>query len=214
MFTRALTAIAVSALAGPAMAGFTVTTGTDLVLTPDSGLPGASIGDTFATASGTGAGTFAAYAPDTASDPQIAFADLNRYRYTFNGAVVSAVGPVITYAGNYSIFYDLDTPINGQGGADVLVSGGLFSIVATFVTGDLATLAGTLTQTQGPGNPAFTDLSYGGFPVTYTGTYTGTTPGVSGFIQGTLRQNAIIPAPGAACVLGAAMLGTARRRRR
>lgn len=204
---KTLAALVVAALASPALAGFTASTTVDTVLTPDTGAPGASVGDTF---SMNVAGGFDAFIPDTASDPQITGGDLNFYRYTLNGAVASVLANVVTYTGTYTIFYDLG--LDGIGGTDINVSSGSFTLTATFVTGFDALLAGTLTQTSGPANPAFSDLSYGGSPVIYTGTYTGGTPGVSGVIEGTLRQNAV-PTPGAMALAGIGGLVAARRRR-
>ncbi len=200
-------AVSLMALAGQAQAGFTATTGLTTVSTPAGIEPGAQVGDVFAT---TTAGTFTTFVPDTAADPQIG-PDLANYRYSLNGSVASVSGAlnnIIAYSGTYRIFYDQ----NLDGIEDVLVSGGTFTLTATFAAGG-AVLSGELNQTQGPALPVFADLSYGGSPVLYTGTYVETVPGLQGTIAGTLRQNAVIPAPGAAAALALGGLVAARRRR-
>lgn len=205
---KTLVALAVVALATPAFAGFTASTTLTNVLTPDTGFPGPELGETFATSP---AGGFDGFTPDNALDPQITGGDLQFYRYTFSGAITAAIGNVVTYTGTYSIFYDLD--LNGVGGSDISVSSGDLVLTATFVTPFNAVLNGILTQTSGPANPAFADLSYGGSPVIYTGTYIGANPGVSGVIEGELRQNAVVPAPGAFALAALGGLAASRRRR-
>lgn len=211
---KLLIAAAAALLGGSsAFAGFTVTTGTNGVNTPQGAQPGPQVGDTFATSA---PGTFTGYVADTPADPQLTGADLPFYRYTLNGAVSNVSGAlsnIITYTGTYDIFYDLGLDGSKSTG-DPDVSAGNFSITGTFNGTPIAALTGTLTQTSGPTNPAFRDLSEGGNPVLYTGTYTETNPGVSGTIQGALRQNAIVPEPASLGLLGIAGIATLRRRRR
>ena len=209
-----LAVVAVSAITPSVRAGYTAVTTTDNVLTPTNGLPGPQpqIGETFNTQT---SGGFASFTPDTPADPQIT-TDLSSYRYTLDGSVASVnlLTGVVDYTGNYRIFYDLNHD-NLFDGSDPSVSSGTFNIVATFVPAtNNATLAGQLNQTQGPSNPAFKDLSYGGNRVLYTGLYQGTNPGVSGTIQGALRQNALAPEPASLMVVVLSGAGLLARRRR
>jgi hypothetical protein len=207
-FTSAL----VLASAAPVFAGYTAVTNTTTVSTPEQNPGGPTVGDTFAT---TTPGSFATYIPDTPNDPQITQNDLSAFRYTLNGSIqtINTTAGLIDYTGNYSIFYDINNNNTYDPGTDPIVSAGTFTIDATFIplTND-ATLVGTLTQTTGPAQ-GFADLSEGGHSVNYTGTYMGTDPGVSGTIQGTLTQTAVVPEPASLGLIGIGSLGLLRRRR-
>jgi hypothetical protein len=214
MFHRALACAAAAALfaVSPAFAGFTATTGTNATANTDIGTPGGSVGDSFAVSQG----TFSTVIPDTPADPQIAAGDLPNYGYTLSGTI-TAVDTTLnqaTYAGAYEIFYNLDGNHTLDSG-DIAVSKGNFNAVAQFTGVNTATLTGQLTQTSGPGNPAFRDLSYGGSPVDFTGLYVDNNPlGPSpvGTLTATLRQNAIAPEPASLAAL--ALGGLVLRRRR
>jgi hypothetical protein len=197
-----------AASAVPALAGFTAVTNPTVVNTPATGGP--AVGDAFNTPT---PGSFTTFIGDTPADPTITGGDLSHYLYLLNGSIASITGPIIDYTGTYDIFYDLA----GSGAFNVndpTVSAGNFNITATFIpaTNDAA-LTGSLTQTSGPSNPAFRDLSYGGNPVVVTGSYFGTNPGVSGIIDATLRQNAVVPEPSSLALLGIGGLTLLRRRR-
>src|SRR5262249_27224691 len=147
-------------------------------------------------------GTFAAYVADTIFDPQINGNDLSNYGYTLTGTVTSVMGEMVDYSGTYEIFYNLDGNHTLDPG-DLRVSAGTFVASAVFTPANTATFTGTLTQTQGPQNPAFADLSYGGNPVSLTGNYIGnlTDPSV-GTLESTLRQGAsAVPEPSAIALL-------------
>ncbi len=191
-------------------AGYTATTGVNTVLTPAGPLPGAQIGDTFTTVV---PGNFTSFIGDTSSDPTVT-TDLNFYRYLFDGTVSAVNGTEVDYTGTYRIFYDLNLS-NSFDAGDPSVSSGDFTLAALFNAPGTAVLNGSLTQTAGPTNPAFTDLGlkYGGAPTTYTGVYLETDPGVSGTISGTLRQAAAVPEPSIIGLLAAAPLAMGRRRR-
>lgn len=213
---RSFLAASLAALAASplALAGYTATTGVDPVSTPSGPLAGPQVGDAFAT---TTPGTFTSFVGDTPADAQVTGGDLNFYRYTLSGAVtgVDLLLGRVDYAGTYTIFYDGNLDGAEGGPADPRVSRGTFTITALFTPGtNNAVLTGLLTQTSGPAVAAFRDLSYGGNGVEYTGAYVGTNPGVSGFIQGALRQNAVVPAPAAGALAGAGLLAGLRRRRR
>jgi hypothetical protein len=211
-----LASVLVAAAATPVFAGYTATTSVDTVLTPEGSQPGPQVGDTFDTQT---SGGFLTYTPDTPNDPQITGGDLPNYRYTLDGTVASVdtLTGMVDYTGTYRIFYDLNHNGLYDSGSDPSVSSGDFNITATFIPGtNNATLSGDLTQTAGPSNPAFADLSEGGNPVLYTGTYDGTEPGVLGTIVGTLRQNAVVvpePASFSLLAIGAVSLMGRRRRR-
>jgi hypothetical protein len=195
------------AASGTARAGLTVDFGPDQIVNtgvaPFAGAPGFT---------GPLAGNFSNYVPDTPYDPQITGGDLSQYHYSLtNNTIFSVTGNVVDYRGDYEIYYNNPT---------IRVSGGTFDIVATFGAGNTATLLGSLTQTQGPNNPNFRDLSYGGHPVTLTGTYTGNAAngGLTGTIQGTLRQDAVAtPEPATVAMLVSSLpiaLGVWYRNRR
>lgn len=206
---RMIALVAVAGLASSALAGYTATIAPTVVNTPAGPNPGPDVGDAFTTQAN---GFFLSFLGDTPADLQLTGGDLNHYGFNLTGAVssVNLLLGQVSYAGNYTIFYDID--LNGS--ADALVSGGTFTIDAQFdPTGVSAILTGMLTQTMPASNPAFGDLSYGGNPVIFTGAYVGTVPGQQGVIDGVLRQNAFIPAPGAAALLGLSGLVATRRRR-
>jgi hypothetical protein len=204
-------AIVLAAIGSPAFAGYTAITTTDTVNTPSTGGP--VVGDLFSTAT---SGGFTSFIGDTPNDPTLTGNDLPYYRYTLDGSITSinSLTDQIEYTGAYSIFYDLNLDGTFETG-EPTVSTGDFTIFATFLPGtNDAALTGDLTQTAGPSNPAFADLSEGGRPVLYTGTYDGNDPGVSGTIQGTLRQNAVVvpePASMGILCLGGLLLGRRRR---
>jgi hypothetical protein len=211
-----LAAAALIAAPRAAHAGYTATTGVDTVLTPDSNGNGrADVGEIFASigsvARGTSTGTFAAFLPDGPSDPQINNADIGLYGYNLTGAVASVNSPTdVTYTGTYKIqYFDPSATVYD-------VSTGTFNIDALFNTSGVADLNGTLTQVTGPSNPAFADLSEGGFPVVYKGTYTPTVFGQQGTIQGTLtlRGTQPVPEPGTMALLSTGLLPLLGLRRR
>jgi hypothetical protein len=201
--------LALGSTAVPVFAGYTAVTNPTTVDTPSSGGP--AVGDAFDTPT---PGSFLSFIGDTPADPTITGGDLSRYLYTLNGSInsIDTLAGVINYTGSYDIFYDLA----GSGmfnASDPTVSAGNFDIDATFIPAtNNAALTGTLTQTTGPSNPAFDDLSYGGNPVDVTGTYVGNDPGVSGIIDATLRQNAV-PEPTSMAFLGLGALALLRKRR-
>lgn len=205
-------------------AGFTAQTGLDLVVNNDSPPLGGNIGDSFAvggnvnSADSQAGGTFIGYVADTPADPQLTGGDLNFYRYNLTGTIDSVVGNVANYSGSYLIFYDLD--LDGEPNEGLTVSSGTLSATAVFdpVLGETATFAGTLTQTSGPNNPAFADLSYNGSPLILTGLYTDSVlldgPSPTGTLTATLRQNAVaVPEPASFSLLGASLIGLSFRRR-
>ncbi len=208
-----------------ARAGFTVTTGTDLVTNTDTAPAGGSVGDSFSVGGlvngvdGLPAGTFSTYTADGPSDPQILGSDLNFYRYNLSGTISSVIGNLATYSGTYLIFYDQN--LNGEPDEGLRVSGGTLSATGLFdpLTGETAVFTGSLTQTQGPSNPAFADLSYGGSPVMLTGAYTDSTlgdgPSPTGTLVATLRQSATtVPEPASALLFaigGVIAMGLRRR---
>lgn len=211
-----LAAAAFIAAPKAAYAGYTAVTGVDTVLTPDSNGNGiADVGETFATATipvrGATSGTFALFTPDGAGDPQINNADLGLYGYSLTGAVTTAISPLeVVYTGDYKIqYFDPSSAIFD-------VSTGKFSIDALFDTTGKAALNGTLNQVTGPSNPAFADLSEGGFPVVYKGTYAPVVPGQTGVINGTLtlRGTQPIPEPSSLAFLATGLLPLLGLRRR
>jgi hypothetical protein len=192
-------------------AGYTVQTGIDGVANTDNPPSGATLGDSFTVSQG----TFAAYAPDTILDPQINGGDLGNYGYTLTGNVANVTGLVVNYTGTYEIFYNLDGN-NTLDAGDLRVSAGNFAAQATFTPTNTAVFTGTLTQTQGAENPAFSDLSYGGNPVSLVGNYVGNpTNPLVGTLESTLRQNTPVPEPSSVvlALLGAVAIGYSRARK-
>jgi hypothetical protein len=205
-----------------ARAGFTVQSSVLQVANTDIGTPGGSVGDSFSiggsvfSADGTAGGSFATYLADTPLDPQIAAGDLGLYRFNLSGSIAGVLANVVTYDGDYSLFYDQNG--DGEPNEGLIVSSGDFAGTATFLTGETATFVGTLTQTTGPSNPAFRDLSYGGSPIELTGEYADTVigdgPSPTGTLTATLRQNAIaIPEPATLSLVGVALAAFGLRRR-
>jgi hypothetical protein len=203
-----LAVLAGLATAMPAMAGFTATTGPDVINNTDLGAPGAGVGDSFAV----NQGTFGSYLPTGPNDPQIA-GDLPSFGYTLNGTVTSVSGNVVDYSGTYRIFYDLNGNNSYDPGTDTSVSFGNTNLQAIFASGNTAAVTGSLTQTAGPSGPfagSFADFGarYENNPATYIGTYVG---GISnplvGTIGGTITQSAVAvtPLPSAAS-MGLGML--------
>jgi PEP-CTERM motif len=209
-----LAVLAAGLAAVPAMAGFVVTTGTDIV---NSSSPPPAVGESFSVSDG----TFALYAPGSPSDPQV-LGDLSSYNYTLDGTIQSISGETITYTGTYEITYTFNP---GSGTVVVPVSSGVSAFSATFAPGtNDAAVTGTLTQTTGPQGPfasSFTNLGaeYGGNPVDIAATYIGgiADPTV-GTIQGTLTQTAApVPEPATlslALIGGAGLLVGRNRRQR
>jgi len=205
-------------------AGFTATTGVDNVVNSDINAAGGSIGDSFSVGGLVNdddtqpGGTFVMFESDTSSDPQLSGGDLSFYRYNLTGTITDIAANMVQYVGTYSIFYDLNS--NGEPDELLFVSSGDFSASAAFdVTGEAATFMGSLTQTQGPSNTAFADLSYGGHPVMISGTYADSTmgdgPSTTGTLTAVLRQTAqVVPEPTCAVLLllGGAIGAIVRRR--
>jgi hypothetical protein len=203
----------------PAFAGFTATSSGDVVNNTDNGSPGASVQnppDSFSIPEG----TFLTYTADGPNDPQITGGDLGNYGYTLTGNVDSVIGGnVVHYTGTYNIFYNVDgNNTYNPGNGDTSISSGTADLTATFTTGYIASLSGSLTQTQGPTGmyaSSFADLgaTYGYAPATFTGTYQGgvadPTHGV--ILDGILRENAApLPTPlPASATMGLSVLGLA-----
>ena len=203
----------------PAEAGFTATLSPTRVITNFGTNGTIDVGDTFTTSI---PGSFSLYVPDSSSDPQINGTDLANYRFTFDGAVSAIAGNVLSYAGAYELFYNLNVTDNTRDLSDIRVSAGTFNISATFTAPGVATVSGQLNQNMGPANPAFADLSYGGNPVNFIlGTYAETPGSGDGILNGALRQGASalvapVPEPAtlASALFGVGLLGLAAIRRR
>ena len=201
--------------ASSARAGFVATSGPDAVTLTDS-MP--SLGDAFTIS----AGTFSTFVPNTPQDPQIT-TDLDRYGYAFDSTATS-VNPTTTavgYTGNYRIFYNVDgNDTYDPSAGDLSVSFGTLNasiLPVTSAGGNTLTVTfGALMQTQGPENPAFADLSYGGNDVGVNGTLIVPTSGspVTGTAALTFTQLAPIPEPTTAGLIGVAAAGLLARRRR
>ena len=217
LLTVATLAAASLAFAAPAAhAGFTATSGTDNVTVL---FPTPSVGNTLIINNNPNAGTLATYTPDTPADPQIGNSgtnDIALYGYTINalGTTLNTDGSV-TYAGIYEIFYNTDGN-DTRDGTDISVSAGNITFVANQIGNtQLQVTAGELMQLTGPANPAFADLSYGGSNVGFVGFINvPTVPGTSGTANLTFRQNAPIPEPATAGLIGVAAAGLLARRRR
>ncbi len=195
----------------PAFAGYTFTTNADTFNNTDTPPSGRSVGDLFAV----NAGTFAAYAPDTAQDPQMGQFDVPNYGYTLNATVTSIEGQRVNYTGTYEIFFNFSETDTRDPG-DVRISAGAFAASATFAGNGLFTnLSGTLTQTQGPASPTFPDYfaRYGNNPIELAATYVANPGGATGTLTSTFRQNAVVPEPAAAGLLGVGAVGLLARRR-
>ena len=212
-----MAAVLAATIARPAAAGYIATTNDAAVnggVYPP-GLVGFNVTD----------GTFASYTADGPTDPQITAGDLANFRWNFAGGAVLPTGTITTgavtnFAGSYTITYVL---------GNVLVSGGTFVMTADDTN---RSLNGVLTQTAGPADPAFADLSEGGRNVLFVGRYNppSSSRGIRPFAYpadpapGTVNGAFILPAPPAtatpvpatlpAAVLGVtALAGLVRRRR-
>jgi hypothetical protein len=218
-------AIVISLGAGQAVhAGFTAQTSLLTVNNTDDGTPGGSVGDSFniggavVSPDAIAGGAFLAFLPDTPFDPQITGGDLNLFRFNLSGTIASVNANVVNYDGDYLLFYDVDG--DGEPNEGITVSAGDFAGTATFdvLTGETAEFLGTLSQTQGPNNPNFADLSYGGTDIVLTGTYldgAGIGPSPTGTLTATLRQNAVaVPEPATLALSGMAVIASLAIRRR
>lgn len=188
-FLQAACLVAMTAVASPALAGFTASTGADVGVYSDLGTSGTSVGDTFTMFGG----TFVAYVSDTALDPQISAGDLSEYGYIFEVTVATISGNTATYNGTYEIFFNLDAN-NTRDPSDVSVSLGTLTATAVFTDPNNSDFNASLTQTAGPADAAYADLSYGGNPLTVTGLYQNfSTPGTasqSATFEGQIIQTA------------------------
>lgn len=203
--------VGMAALCGGATfaeAGFTLTTAAVWMNAPRGSDRPFAVGDIFVTGE---FGRFSDISPDSPDDVVIHSEDLLSYRYTMDGTVIAASENTVVYGGTFDIFIVL-RPFDIRV-ADV--SFGTFLITADFQSPTYALMSGTLTQdpSHEPGESGLPDLSYGGSPITYSGTYQETVVGVGGLMDGEMRQNAV-PAPGTVGSLLLAGLALSRRRRR
>lgn len=168
--------------------------------------PGAQVGDQFSLSGG----SFASYVPGF-GDPTITGGDLNRYRYNMDGTVVSVVGTVVTYSGNYRIFYDSD--LSGQFNAgDYSYSLGTLGMTIDFGGAAPYVANGQLHQTAGP-DAGFPSSGFPNADAYFTGTYKVTSlDGSTGTVSGTIRS---APDAGSSlALLGVGMTGLLALRRR
>ncbi|MBE0558792.1 MAG: PEP-CTERM sorting domain-containing protein [Proteobacteria bacterium] len=206
---RKFICLAVAALVimtGQSASAYTAITGPDLVTNGD--FNGNMLPDPLETFT-VSAGTFIDFTRNCPEDPYLLGNDLFRYRYTIDATVVDAA-PAAQYSGTYRVYYDSNLSSTFDPG-DFSVSLGNLVMDAAF-TGVDAVLSGTLSQTQGPQDPAFADL---GPLVTLNGTYVMNQQehGLTGTMNASLTR-ACIPEPASMALLGTALLPMLIRRRR
>lgn len=192
--------------AGSAHAGYTLMTNPVWISAPRETARPFAVNDLFWTGE---FGTFSEIYRDSAYDLNIQPADLVTYRYTLSGQVIAASNESVVYSGEYEVFIVLGHIRIAD------VSAGSFLLSAEFQSPSRAILRGDLIQDpgRGPGDPSLPDLSYGGFPIEFSGVYEETLVGVGGLLEGEFRQDAI-PSPATALLLGVTGFGFATRRRR
>lgn len=193
-------------LTGQSASAYTAITGPDLVTNGD--FNGNMLPDPLETFTVNG-GTFLNFTRDCPEDPYLLGNDLFRYRYSINATVIDPA-PAAHYTGTYRVYYDSNLSSTFDAG-DFGVSLGNIEMDAAF-TGVDATLSGTLSQTQGPQDPAFADL---GPLVKLNGTYVMNQQehGLTGTMNASLTR-ACIPEPASMALLGTAVLPMLLRRRR
>jgi hypothetical protein len=155
---------------------------------------------------------FQAYRPDNdVFDPMIEYADIiQNYRFSLlSTRVLASSNEATVFQGDYQISYGV-LPI---GMPEYLVSTGIFVITMNYSDSQHATLDGQLFQTQGPEDPAFFDMSYGGHPISFYGNYSETAPNIGGRLSAAHFRQWAIPGTGTCAIFGAAGLAAARRRR-
>lgn len=217
---KALLSLALAAgfvSAAPALAGFTASTGPDTLTNIDNNANSAAdVGDGFQLLKG----SFSSYLADGPGDPQLTGGDLPKYGYQMIGTVSSVSGGVVSYTGNYTVFYDLNNDDLFTSGADTSIGAGTFTMTADFSTGLPASLNGTLIQTAGPSGPFASNFSdfgalYNYAPLAFTGTYSPIGDGSTGTVTGSLATTASpvpLPAAGLGGLVLCGLLGLKRSR--
>jgi hypothetical protein len=136
------------------------------------------------------------------------------------GTVSSVSGGVVSYTGNYTVFYDLNNDDLFTSGADTSISAGTFAMTANFSLGLPAALSGSLAQTAGPSGPGASNFSdfgalYNYAPLSFTGTYAPIGDGSTGTVTGALATTASpvpLPAAGLGGLVLCGLLGLKRNR--